>query len=159
MPDEVEWSEEGRDHRGDPGSLRSDAQPSVRSRPRGCAPNTVARCVQAREAGGLRATLVQRSQLIDAFREKIEEWGDASHGRIRADLAQRVELAQGDAGSGCTTRGQGRAPLPLTPAAPSSRAAAFPGSALARWKLGADAKTRGRTEPHAPKRPQGASCT
>jgi transposase len=70
----------------------------------GCAPNTVARYVQAREAGGLRATPVQRNQLIDAFREKIEEWVEASHGRIRADVAQRKLEAMGYSGSERTTR-------------------------------------------------------
>src|SRR6267378_7097419 len=70
----------------------------------GCAPNTVARFVQAREAGGLRATPVRRNQLIDAFREKIEEWVEASHGRIRADVAQRKLEAMGYSGSERTTR-------------------------------------------------------
>src|SRR6266536_2038531 len=70
----------------------------------GCAPNTVARYVQAREAGGVRATPVQRNQLIDAFREKIEGWVEASHGRIRADFAQRKFEAMGYSGSERTTR-------------------------------------------------------
>ncbi|HEY0581733.1 MAG TPA: IS21 family transposase [Chloroflexota bacterium] len=70
----------------------------------GCAPNTVARYVRTREAGGLRATPVQRTQLIDSFREKIEEWVDASHGRVRADVAQRKLEAMGYTGSERTTR-------------------------------------------------------
>jgi hypothetical protein len=70
----------------------------------GCAPNTVARYVQAREAGGLRATPVQRNQVVDAFREKIEEWVETSHGRIRADVAQRKLEAMGYTGSERTTR-------------------------------------------------------
>jgi hypothetical protein len=70
----------------------------------GCAPNTVARYVAAREAGGLRATPIQRSQLIDPFREKLEEWVEASHGRVRADVAQRKLEAMGYAGSNRTTR-------------------------------------------------------
>ena len=53
----------------------------------GCAPNTVARYVAAREAGPLRATPIQRSQRMDPFREKLEEWVEASHGRVRADVA------------------------------------------------------------------------
>lgn len=70
----------------------------------GCAPNTVARYVRARDAGGLRATPVERSQLIDPFREKIEEWVDASNGHVRADVAQRKLEAMGYAGSERTTR-------------------------------------------------------
>ena len=70
----------------------------------GCAPNTVARYVRARDAGGLRTMPVQRDQLIDPFREKLEEWVDASHGRIRADVAQRKLEAMGYTGSERTTR-------------------------------------------------------
>jgi hypothetical protein len=70
----------------------------------GCAPNTVIRYVRARAAGGLRTTPEQREQLIDPFREKIEEWVDASHGRVRADVAQRKLEAMGYAGSERTTR-------------------------------------------------------
>jgi transposase len=70
----------------------------------GCAPNTVARYVRTRDAGGLRATPVQRTQLVDAFREKIEQWVDASHGRVRADVAQRKLEAMGYTGSERTTR-------------------------------------------------------
>ena len=70
----------------------------------GCAPNTVARYVQAREAGGLSTTPVARRQVIDPFREKVEEWVDASRGRIRADVAQRKLAAMGYAGSERTTR-------------------------------------------------------
>src|SRR5438132_2506842 len=70
----------------------------------GCAPNTVARYVRGRDAGELSATPVQRTQLVDAFREKIEEWVDASHGRVRADVAQRKREAMGYMGSERTTR-------------------------------------------------------
>jgi transposase len=54
----------------------------------GCSHHTVARYVRARDAGEPRTTSVQRNQLIDAFREKIEEWVDASNGRVRADVAR-----------------------------------------------------------------------
>jgi hypothetical protein len=54
----------------------------------GCDHHTVARYVLARAAGGLKTTSAQRTQLIDPFREKVEEWVDASHGRVRADVAQ-----------------------------------------------------------------------
>jgi transposase len=70
----------------------------------GCAPNTVARYVRARDVGQLRAAPVQRSQLIDPFREKIEEWVEASHGRIRADVAQRKLEPMGYTGSERTLR-------------------------------------------------------
>src|ERR1700730_8805805 len=70
----------------------------------GCAPNTVVRYVLAREAGGLKTTPAQRNLLIDPFREKVEEWVDASHGRIRADVAQRKLEAMGYDGSERTTR-------------------------------------------------------
>jgi hypothetical protein len=70
----------------------------------GCAPNTVARYVLARDAGGLRTTPAQRNQLMDPFRDKIEEWVDASHGRVRADVAQRKLEAMGYPGSERTTR-------------------------------------------------------
>jgi transposase len=70
----------------------------------GCAPNTVVRYVLARDAGGLKTTPAQRNLLIDPFREKVEEWVDASHGRIRADVAQRKLEAMGYDGSERTTR-------------------------------------------------------
>src|SRR5436305_14785774 len=70
----------------------------------GCAPNTVARYGLARHAGGLRTTPAQRNQLMDPFRDKIEEWVDASHGRVRADVAQRKLEARGYPGSARTTR-------------------------------------------------------
>src|SRR5438309_1758611 len=70
----------------------------------GCAPNTVARYVLARDAGGLRTTPAQRNQLIDPFREKVEEWVESSHGRIRGDVAQRKLEAMGYGGSERTTR-------------------------------------------------------
>jgi transposase len=70
----------------------------------GCAPNTVVRYVLARDAGGLKTTPAQRNLLIDPFREKVEEWVDASHGRIRADVAQRKLAAMGYDGSERTTR-------------------------------------------------------
>ena len=70
----------------------------------GCSHHTVARYVRARDAGEPRTTGVQRNQLIDAFREKIEEWVDASNGRVRADVAQRKLEAMGYTGSERTTR-------------------------------------------------------
>jgi transposase len=71
----------------------------------GCDHHTVARYVRAREAGQLTtATPQHRDQLIDPFREKIEEWVELSHGRVRADVAQGKLEAMGYAGSERTTR-------------------------------------------------------
>jgi hypothetical protein len=71
----------------------------------GCDHHTVARYVRDREAGHVAsAALQQRDQLIDPFREKIEEWVDASHGRVRADVAQRKLELMGYGGSERTTR-------------------------------------------------------
>jgi transposase len=70
----------------------------------GCSHHTVARYVRAREAGELRTTPIERSQLIDPFREKIEEWIDASRGRVRADVALRKLEPMGYAGSDRTLR-------------------------------------------------------
>ena len=70
----------------------------------GCSHHTVARYVHAREAAALRTKPVPREQLIDAFRDKIEEWVEASHGHIRADVAQRKLEAMGYRGSERTTR-------------------------------------------------------
>ena len=70
----------------------------------GCSHHTVARYVQARDAGELRMTPIERSQLIDPFRDKIEEWVDASRGRIRADVALRKLEPKGYAGSDRTLR-------------------------------------------------------
>lgn len=70
----------------------------------GCSHHTVARYVLARETGELRTTPTERSQLIDPFREKIEEWVDASRGRVRADVVQSKLEVMGYAGSERTTR-------------------------------------------------------
>jgi hypothetical protein len=70
----------------------------------GCAPNTVARYVRARDAGGLCVRPALRDQLIDPFREHIEVWVDESHGRIRADVAQDKLEVLGYSGSERTTR-------------------------------------------------------
>src|SRR3979409_1809952 len=78
----------------------------------GCSHHTVARYVRTRDAGALRTTPVQRDQLVDPFREKIEEWVDASHGRVRADVAQRkLEPMGWPYGLGASdATGRGRSP-------------------------------------------------
>src|SRR5438876_117603 len=70
----------------------------------GCDHHTVARYVRARDAGQVSTALQRRDQLVDPFREKIEELVDASHGRIRADVAQRKLTPMGYAGSDRTLR-------------------------------------------------------
>jgi transposase len=70
----------------------------------GCDHHTVARYVRARDVGQVSSALQRRNQRIDPFREKVEEWVDASHGRVRADVAQRKLEAMGYSGSERTTR-------------------------------------------------------
>ena len=71
----------------------------------GCDHHTVARYVRARDAGQLtQVAPQQREQRMDPFREKIEEWVELSHGRVRADVAQRKLEAMGYSGSERTTR-------------------------------------------------------
>jgi transposase len=71
----------------------------------GCDHHTVARYVRARDAGQLSTSAPQRrDQLLDPYREKIEEWVDLSRGRVRADVAQRKLEAMGYTGSERTTR-------------------------------------------------------
>ena len=70
----------------------------------GCSPNTVAHWVARRDAGELTATSVRRPQLIDAFLPKVEEWMEASNGKIRADVAHDKLVALGYTGSERTTR-------------------------------------------------------
>jgi hypothetical protein len=53
----------------------------------GCDHHTVARYVRPRDAGQVSTALQRRDQRIDPFREKVEEWVDTSHGRVRADAA------------------------------------------------------------------------
>lgn len=70
----------------------------------GCDHKTVAYWVARRDAGELTATPVGRSQLIDEFLPKLEEWMEASRGKIRADVAHDKLVALGYEGSERTTR-------------------------------------------------------
>ena len=70
----------------------------------GCDHHTVAHWVARRDAGELTATKVRRPQLIDAFLPKLEEWMEASGGKVRADVAHDKLMAMGYAGSERTTR-------------------------------------------------------
>jgi hypothetical protein len=70
----------------------------------GCDHHTVAHWVARRDAGELSATAVRRDQLIDPFLAKLEEWMEASKGKVRADVAHKKLLALGYGGSERTTR-------------------------------------------------------
>ena len=70
----------------------------------GCDHHTVALWVARRDAGELTATTVRRPQLIDEFLPKLEEWMEASHGKVRADVVHDKLLAMGFTGSERTTR-------------------------------------------------------
>jgi hypothetical protein len=69
-----------------------------------CDHHTVAHWVARRDAGELTATPVRRQQLIDGFLPKVEEWMEASNGKIRADVAHDKLVAMGFIGSERTTR-------------------------------------------------------
>jgi hypothetical protein len=70
----------------------------------GCDHHTVARYVAAREQGRPSLVPAGRDQLIDPFLAKLEEWMQASRGKIRADVAHDKLRAMGYAGSERTTR-------------------------------------------------------
>jgi len=61
------------------GSLRATAELT------GCSHHTVARHVAARDAGKPIAEPAYRGRVTDAVLPKIEEWAEASQGKIRAD--------------------------------------------------------------------------
>ena len=48
---------------------------------------TVAHYVERRDAGYDPYRRVRRPRLVDLFAEKIEEWVDHSHAKVRADIA------------------------------------------------------------------------
>ena len=70
----------------------------------GCSPHTVAHWVAIRDAGGVVDQHAVRSQLIDEYLGKVEEWVEHSKGKIRADKAHEKLLLLGYAGSERTTR-------------------------------------------------------
>jgi hypothetical protein len=92
------------------GSYRAAAELS------GCDHHTVARYVTARDAGELSARPARRAQLIDTFLPKLEEWVDASHGRIRADVAHDQLVVMGYA---CAGRGRPATAASTGPGCPS----------------------------------------
>lgn len=70
----------------------------------GCSHHTVARHVAARDAGQPIAEPAYRGRIADPFLPKIEEWIEASKGKIRADKAHDKLLSLGYTGSERSTR-------------------------------------------------------
>jgi transposase len=70
----------------------------------GCDHKTVAHWVARRDAGELTATSARRPRIIDGFLPKLEEWMEASKGKVRADVAHDKLVAMGYRGSERTTR-------------------------------------------------------
>lgn len=70
----------------------------------GCSHHTVEHYVARRASGDLSAEPARRAQIIDDYLDKIEEWVEASHGKIRADVAHDKLVAMGYRGSERTTR-------------------------------------------------------
>ena len=69
-----------------------------------CAPNTVARYVALREAGQPQSRRVRRAGLMDEYLEKVEEWVNASRGKVRADVVFEKLRVMGYGGSERTVR-------------------------------------------------------
>ncbi len=80
------------------GSLRATAALA------GCSHNTVAKHIQARDAGRPMAAPVLRGRVTDPFLPVIEGWVEESKGRIRGDKAHQRLLALGYEGSERSTR-------------------------------------------------------
>src|SRR4051794_24970749 len=80
------------------GSLRGAARLA------GCDHHTVRRVVEARAAACASGRQTPAARLTDPYREKLEEWVERSHGRIRADRAHAKLVSMGYAGSQRTTR-------------------------------------------------------
>ena len=70
----------------------------------GCSHHTVTAHVAARDAGRAVGVAARRPRNIDAFMDKIEEWVEASKGKIRADKAHEKLEALGYTGSDRSTR-------------------------------------------------------
>lgn len=70
----------------------------------GCSHHTVARLVQARDAGQAPGAGASRPRVTDAWLPMIEEWVEVSAGRIRADVVHDKLTAMGYTGSERSTR-------------------------------------------------------
>ena len=89
----------------------------------GCSHHTVAAHVAARNAGRAVGTPARRPRVTDPFLDKIEEWVEASKGRIRADRAHEKLLALGFGGSDRSTRRAAVITAPAVSTAPLASAA------------------------------------
>lgn len=70
----------------------------------GCDPKTVERYVALREAGRNPYERSRRPRRIDPYLPKIEEWIEASAGKVRADVVHRKLTAMGFTGNERSTR-------------------------------------------------------
>lgn len=70
----------------------------------GCSHHTVARLVKARDAGADAEESAAREKVTDQWLPKIEEWVEASRGKVRADVVHRKLGAMGYRGSERSTR-------------------------------------------------------
>jgi transposase len=70
----------------------------------GCSHHTVAAYVAARDAGRPVGVPARRAQVTDPFLDKIEEWVEASNGKIRADKVHDKLVGLGYPGSDRSTR-------------------------------------------------------
>ncbi len=70
----------------------------------GCSHHTVKHYVERRAAAGELSKAAVRPMLIDAYLDKVEEWVERSHGKVRADRAHEKLLSLGYTGSERTTR-------------------------------------------------------
>jgi transposase len=70
----------------------------------GCDHKTVAHWVARRDTGTITEKPAARPRLIDPFLPKLEEWMEASKGKVRADVCHDKLVAMGFTGSERTTR-------------------------------------------------------
>ena len=70
----------------------------------GCSDRTVARYVALRDAGNDPAAPAGRVQQVGPYKEKVIEWVERSHGKVRADVCHDRLQALGYLGSERTTR-------------------------------------------------------
>ncbi|GLB69585.1 IS21 family transposase [Arthrobacter mangrovi] len=70
----------------------------------GCSHHTVQRLVAERDAGRAPGSGPVRERIIDPWLPKIEDWVEASHGRIRADVVHEKLARMGYTGSDRSTR-------------------------------------------------------
>ncbi|MCG2621783.1 hypothetical protein LVY72_07605 [Arthrobacter sp. I2-34] len=70
----------------------------------GCSHHTVQRLLVERDAGRAPGAGPARERVIDPWLPKIEDWVEASHGRIRADVVHEKLARMGYTGSDRSTR-------------------------------------------------------